>query len=92
MEKKMNFYEIRRAKSEAEFRRGEKKGKRSNVATKMQIEKKSADVYDATGERLNDIDILLIFHNTEYEMGHLLWTVITLQNSPLFIYRIEEQW
>lgn len=33
MEKKMNFYEIRRAKSEAEFRRGEKKGKRSNVAT-----------------------------------------------------------
>lgn len=27
MEKKMNFYEIRRANSEAEFRRGEKNGK-----------------------------------------------------------------
>ena len=70
MEKKMNFYEIRRAKSEAEFRRGEKNGKR-DILKKCKY--KNADVYDATGERLNDIDILLIFHNTEYEMGHLLW-------------------
>lgn len=63
MEKMMNFYGIRRAKSEAEFRRGEENGKHFvnaelNSADADTISKKSDDIDD-------DIYNLLIFNTIE---------------------------